>query len=263
VTASRPASSGMSLASGVAQPLWMRAAASIAALIAEGKLSDGARLPSERELCLQLDVSRVTLRKALQKLVADGMLTPSHGRGWFVGAERSPAGRSEWPTTLESFSETAARLGLDASSDVVRGEISPATIDEAEELGIAPSSAVLRLTRVRRLGGMAIALDESCLPAGLVPPPAEVDFSAASLYTLLERGGHHPAFAETIIEARAADAEFSEHLGVEVGSPVLALRQLVRTADGRALLSGVVRYAGDRYRLRTVFTRTPLAGFGD
>ncbi len=237
-----------------AQPLWMQAASAIAAMIADGSLPDGARLPAERELCQRLEISRVTLRKALQKLVADGRLTPSHGRGWYVGSPEPAPTRSEWPTTLESFSETASRMGLRASSRVLRADPGPATIDEAEELGIAPGSPVLRIDRVRMLGGMPIAVDASCLPAALLPPD-EIDFEHVSLYELLAASGHDPAFAETTIEARGADEDFADHVGVEVGSPVLVLRQVVSTADERPVLSSTVRYAGDRYRLRTVFTR--------
>jgi GntR family transcriptional regulator len=239
-----------------AQPLWVQAAAAIAREISDGSLPEGTRLPAERELCLRLEISRVTLRKALQKLVADGLLTPSHGRGWYVGAGEPATPRSsEWPTTLESFSETAARMGLAATSLVLRQEVGPATIDEAEELGIAPGSPVLRLDRVRMLGGMPIAVDASCLPASVVPGLDDVDFTTVSLYELLADAGLDPAFAETTIESRAADEGFADHIGVEVGSPVLVLRQLVTTADERPVLASTVRYAGDRYRLRTVFTR--------
>jgi GntR family transcriptional regulator len=243
------------------QPLWVRAAETIAREIADGRLPDGARLPAERELCQRLEISRVTLRKALQKLVADGVVTSSHGRGWYVG-RGGDAGvtRREWPTTLESFSETAARLGLSSSSLVLRSEVGPATIDEAEQLGIAPASPVLRLERVRMLGGMAIAIDASCLPAALLPPIEGVDLARVSLYELLGTAGHDPAFAETTIESREADADFATHVGVEAGSPVLVLRQLVRSADERPVLASTVRYAGDRYRLRTVFTRSTPGG---
>jgi GntR family transcriptional regulator len=247
-----------------AQPLWMRAAETIAREIADGRLPDGARLPAERELCQRLEVSRVTLRKALQKLVADGLVTSSHGRGWYVGSDGAEQGAvgSEWPTTLESFSETAHRLGLSSSSRVLRRDVGPATIDEAEELGIAPASPVLRLERVRMLGGMPIAIDASCLPVALLPPIDDVDFSRVSLYELLGAAGHDPAFAETTIESRGADPDFATHVGVDGGSPVLVLRQLVRTADDRPVLASTVRYAGDRYRLRTVFTRSAAGGRG-
>jgi len=242
-------------------PLWLRAADTIARDIADGSLPHGARLPAERELCQRLEISRVTLRKALLKLVEDGLVTPSHGRGWYVGAAPhvpgSPAARNDWPNTLESFSETAARLGLTASSLVQRAELIPATLDEAEELGIVAGMTLFHLDRIRLLGGMPIATDRSRIPAELVPGIERVDFRERSLYDALDGAGVAPARAETTIEARGADATLALELGIEPGAPVLVMRELVHSADDRPVLASEIRYAGDRYRLRTVFVRAP------
>jgi DNA-binding GntR family transcriptional regulator len=242
-------------------PLWLQAAGTISREIADGSLAHGARLPAERELCQRLAISRVTLRKALQKLVDDGLVTPSHGRGWYVGAAPAHAGagvpRNDWPNTLESFSETAARLGLPASSRVQRATVLPATLDEAEELGIVPGMPLFHLERVRSLGGVPIATDRSRIPADLVPGIEQIDFSEQSLYAVLDAAGVAPARAETTIEARGADIVLAGELGIEPGAPVLVMHELVHAADERPVLSSEIRYAGDRYRLRTVFIRTP------
>lgn len=248
----------------VPEPLWLQAAERIARDIADGSLPDGARLPAERELCQRLAISRVTLRKALMKLVDDGLVTPSHGRGWYVGSAPghvTGAGtgvvRNDWPNTLESFSETAARLGLPVSSQVTRAVVLPATLDEAEELGIVPGMPLFHLERVRSLGGMPIATDRSRIPAELVPGIDSFDFATRSLYAVLDAAGVAPARAETTIEARGADAALAAELGVDPGSPVLVMHELVHAADDRPVLSSEIRYAGDRYRLRTTFIRTP------
>ena len=83
------------------EPLWIQAANLITAEIDSGVLKPGMRLPPERELCEQLGISRVTLRKALTKLVEDGLVSASHGRGWYVA---STSTSKEWPNSLESFS---------------------------------------------------------------------------------------------------------------------------------------------------------------
>lgn len=243
-------------------PLWLQAAAAISRDIADGSLPHGTRLPAERELCQRLSISRVTLRKALAKLVDDGLVTPSHGRGWYVGTDPAhvpaPAGaRNDWPNTLESFSETAERLGLSPASRVQRSVVLPATLDEAEELGIVPGMPLFHLERVRSLGGVPIATDRSRIPADLVPGIEGVDFAEHSLYSVLDAAGVSPARAETTIESRGADASLAAELGIDPGSPVLVMHELVHTADERAVLASEIRYAGDRYRLRTVFVRTP------
>jgi DNA-binding GntR family transcriptional regulator len=233
-------------------PLWMQAADAILADIADGVLVAGSRLPPERELCTRLSISRVTLRKALQRLVDDGVLESSHGRGWYVAA----ATHREWPNSLESFSETADRMGLVASSRILRSEIAPATIDEAEELSIAPGTPLFHLERVRMLNQVPIAMDQSRVPASLVPDFADVDFRHASLYEQLAAAGLDLLRADSTIEAREADAELARNLTIEPGKPVLVMRQVVVDRADRPIFASVIRYAGDRYRLRTYFARS-------
>jgi GntR family transcriptional regulator len=235
------------------EPLWVQAVDAILADIADGVLVAGMRLPPERELCTRLEISRVTLRKALLKLVDDGVLTSSHGRGWYVAGA---APRRDWPNSLESFSETADRMGLVASSSILRAQVAPATIDEAEELAIAPGTPLFHLDRVRMLNDVPIAMDESRVPAVLVPGFADVDFRHASLYEQLAAAGLDLQRAESTIEAREADAALAQHLAIEPGKPVLVMRQVAVDRSDRPIFASVIRYAGERYRLRTFFARS-------
>ncbi|CAN5332348.1 GntR family transcriptional regulator [soil metagenome] len=232
-------------------PLWLQAVDYVLALIADGSLPAGARLPAERELCAHLSISRVTLRKALGKLVDDGVLKASHGRGWYVAESRA----KDWPNSLESFSETAERMGLTASSRILRSEVAAATLDEAEELAIAPGTPVFHLERVRMLDGVPIAIDDSRVVASIVDGLAEVDFRVASLYEQLAAAGLDLHRADSTIEAMSADAYLSENLSIEPGKPVLVMHQVVVTAAEHPVLASTIRYAGERYRLRTFFSR--------
>lgn len=238
------------------RPAWARAAAALEEEIAG--MAQGDRLPSERVLGERLGISRVTLRRALGALVDAGLVTPSHGRGWFVGHGPAPV-RTDWPNTLESFSETARRKGLTPSSRVLSFVTAPASIDEAEEMRIAPGSPLHRLDRVRLLDGVAVARDRSRIPADLVDvdPDALVD---GSLYATLAAAGVSPVRAEATVEAHAADDELARDLEIEPGQPVLVMRELVTTADGRPVLASTVEYAGERYRLRTTFSRSERPG---
>ncbi|MDB5524028.1 MAG: GntR family transcriptional regulator [Rhizobium sp.] len=233
------------------EPLWQQAARAITREIAAAKLSSGSRLPPERDLLTRLSISRVTLRKALHSLVNSGVLVSSHGRGWYVATEA----HQEFPQTLESFSETAARLGLVPSSDVLRAQEAPATLDEAEELSVAPGSPVFHLERIRRLDGVPVAVDISYFSAIRGLDVSAIDFKTASLFRLLIDAGFDLARADSTIEARAADFTLARHLGIEVGMPVLAMWQLIEDGNGRPVCSSTITYAGDRYRLRTSFSR--------
>jgi GntR family transcriptional regulator len=233
------------------EPLWQQAARAITREIAAAKMPSGSRLPPERDLLTRLSISRVTLRKALHSLVSSGVLVSSHGRGWYVATEP----HQEFPQALESFSETAARLGLTPSSDVLRAEEAPATLDEAEEFSVAPGSPLFHLERIRRLDGVPVAVDVSYFPAIRGLDTGAIDFQTASLFRLLTDAGFDLARADSTIEARAANPTLARHLGIEVGMPVLAMWQLIEDSNGRPVCSSSITYAGDRYRLRTSFSR--------
>jgi GntR family transcriptional regulator len=220
------------------EPLWIQAANLIHDQINSGALKPGARLPPERELCQQLGISRVTLRKALNQLVEAG----------------------EWPSTLESFSETAARMGLAPQSLVLRAQVAPASFDEAEELGIAPGTDLFHLDRVRMLDGMPIALDSTKVPLAVLPGIAAADFTTDSLYAALSGAGIEPLRADATMEAREADAEEAGHLRIAVGKPLLVMHQLAVDTAERPLFTSTIRYAGERYRLRTSFSRPQAFG---
>jgi GntR family transcriptional regulator len=171
-----------------------------------------------------------------------------------------PIGRSgtglRFPNSLESFSATAKRMRLESSSVVLRAEVLPATIDEAERLTIAPGTRLFHLDRIRQLGGVPVAIDRSNVPDVYAPDLGDADFRAASLYEQLALAGLEIARADTTIESRGADAEVADLLGIAVGKPTLLMHQTVLDAHGRALFSSRIQYAGDRYRLRTFFARS-------
>jgi GntR family transcriptional regulator len=237
---------------GQPDPLWVRAAELLREQVADGALPAGTRLPPERDLCRRLDISRVTLRRALLQLVEEGVLQPSHGRGWYVASDE----RKEWPNSLESFSETAARMGLVATSVVLRAETAMATFDEAEKLGVAPGAMLFHLERVRMLDQVPIAVDRSYVPADLAAGLEKIDFRGRSLYETLTAAGLDLAHAETTIEAQEADAFLADNLKVGIGKPILVMHQIVRNQADRRLFASSIQYVGERYRLRTYFART-------
>ncbi|MEO3876398.1 GntR family transcriptional regulator [Nonomuraea sp. B12E4] len=239
------------IASDNPEPLWVRAAELIERRVREGALPAGRRLPAERELCTQLGISRVTLRRALQHLVERGVMRSSHGRGWYVAARSD----REWPNSLESFTETARRKGLVPTSRVLRATVEQASLDEADEFGVAAGTELFVLERVRMLDGVPIAVDSSRVVAALLPGLASVDFTRASLLEELAVVGAEPIVAESTIEARGCAAEIAEPLELKAGDPVLIMNQSMTDALGRVVLVSAITYRGDRYRLRTSFVR--------
>ncbi|WP_104088618.1 GntR family transcriptional regulator [Arthrobacter sp. GMC3] len=235
------------------EPLWMQTVNLIKDELAANGMAPGTRLRSERELTERWNISRVTLRKALQHLVSEGVLSSSHGRGWYVSSQEPS---KEFPNSLESFSETAERMGLVASAVVVRETQASATMDEAESLGIAPGTPVLRLERIRKMDDVVIAVDTSVVPLALLPDIAGVDFAKASLFGLLGSAGASPDRADATIESVGADEATSGLLNVAPGTPLLVMRQVTTGRDHRPVALSTISYVGERYRLRTNFSRS-------
>ncbi|MFD5079368.1 GntR family transcriptional regulator [Streptomyces sp. NPDC058371] len=236
-------------------PLWRQAADVIRADIERRGLTEGDKLPSERDLCARLEISRVTLRKALGYLVDQGMLTATHGRGWFVATApaASTASPRDWPNDLESFTATARRKRMTPASLVLRQIRRPATLDEADRLDVPAGTELFALDRVRLLNDVRIAVDRTLVVAELLAglDEDEVDFTSASLFEELRRRGVEMDRSEATIEARTADGELAGHLEIGPGSPVLVLDQTIHDKDRRPVLLSVVEYSGERYRLRT------------
>jgi GntR family transcriptional regulator len=236
--------------SDASRPLYHRVYREIASEIESGTLGPGDRLPSERWFCDELGVSRATVRRAIEELAADG-LVQARGRGTYV----SGAALAEPPNTLMSLSELGRSRGLVATARVLACERRPATIDEAEAFGIAPGAALLELERVRMLDDLPISIDHNRVPARFLPASAEPDFTTDSLYEALERGGHAPVRADYELEARAADAEEAELLGLAPGAPVLLALTSAFGVDGRAVDLGRTVYRADRYRFQATLMR--------
>jgi GntR family transcriptional regulator len=234
------------------RPLYHRVYRAIAQEIESGELEPGDRLPSERWLCDELGVSRATVRRAIEELVADG-LVESRGRGSFVTGDTL----AEPPNTLMSLSELGRSRDLTATAKVLASEIRPATLDEAEAFGIAPGADVFDLQRLRMLDGLPISLDQNRVPLRFLPGAAELDFTTASLYEALDRAGNPPVRADYEIEARAAEAPEAELLGLAPGAPVLFATTVAIGEDGGVVDLGRTVYRADRYRFKATLTRRP------
>ncbi len=228
-----------------------RVARLIANEVRAGELHPGDKLASEREMSERFNVSRVTIRRALQQLAEAGMVTSQAGRGTFVAS--GPVG--EAPNELMSFSELGLSRGLKPSAVVLEQGTHPAELEESELFGVAPGAQIFRLRRVRMLDGNPICIDTSTLPLAYAPAVEASDFTHASLYAALDAAGAGPLRAASELQAVAADPEDALHLDVPPGSPLLKMRAVHRDVDETVVLDGVGLYRTDRYRFHATLER--------
>lgn len=217
---------------------------SIAEAIRRGVYPANSRLPSERELAIRTGVSRSTLRHALTGLATEGLVRSSSQRGWFVASRVL----SEPPSVLQSFTEMAQARGLTPNTRVLERNLRPVTFDEASKLGIAPTTSVLELRRLRSFDQVPVCLDINVIAKGAAEL-ATIDFTDRSFYqTLQEICDIRPARCSYAVQAIGASAEVAELLSIDEGSPVLAGRETTFDDVGTPLFLGSTFYRGDAYR---------------
>lgn len=238
-----------------AQPRYLGVARALETELTNGTVQAGDRLPAERELCRRLQVSRVTIRRALAELRGRGLIDSAGSRGWFA------ATRSVGETNvLISFSDMARSRGLRPSSRVLESAMRPSTLQEAEQLSLAPGAPIFQLRRLRFLDDVAVGVEATRIPVAVAPVLADSDFSLASLYDALRAAGVIPTRADYDIQAVAADPDQAMLLGVGPGAPLLRLRAVTFDQSARPIELSRSLFRGDRYRFRTTLFTAQLAG---
>jgi len=236
---------GDNLASSRRMPAYEQAAAELEAEIRSGRLGADVRLLSERALAERLRVSRITVRRALARLAEKDLVRSSDRSGWFT----VPV--SHGSTAMVSFTDQGRQRGFAVTSRVLRCGVREATLEEAEELGVAPGSQVCDLARIRRFDGLPIATTETLVPASLAPGLDAHDFSSASLYDVLRTEYQvFPSRGKFAIQAGASAPPVSDHLEISPGDPVLIYSQTGYDQLGRAFELAKTVYRADRYLFR-------------
>jgi GntR family transcriptional regulator len=215
--------------------------------IVAGALPSHQRIPSERQLSDGLGVSRMTVRQALDALVANRLLYSMPGKGTFVADRRV----IEQPLRhLSSFTQDMLARGLRPSSRLLETRIEAASFEMARLFGLAPSVEIARVTRLRLADDEPLAVEAVHLPAVLVPGLLERDLASESLYEILRRDyGLVLVGARQTIEAAEPTAEEAALLGLDGPRPVLRTSQLTTDADDRVVEYVRSVYRGDRYHL--------------
>ena len=210
--------------------------------IGSGVLPPNSSLPPERELADITDLSRVTVRKAIQELVREGLVEQRQGSGTFV---REPMARMEQSLKhLSSFTEDMAQRGMETTSKwLERGVFAPNEL-ESVTLGLDPGEDVARIYRLREAGGRPMALERASLPLDVLPNPLDVK---TSLYEVLEENGMRPVRAVQKISAINLEPREAQLLGVVEGAAGLSIERTSYLQNDRVAELTQSLYRGDAY----------------
>lgn len=215
--------------------LHQRIQAALRSAILGGEFRSGRPLPGEHALAARFGAARMTVRRALSALEAEGLV-------------RREAGRGTWPNTeLPGVNADIRRFAAGSSVLVVAAGPWPLPAFAARLLGLAEGMEVLRLVRVRRDAAGPFSHVTTFVPAELLHglDPATLG-SGAVLDALAERG-HVGAGAEQFIAGTAADPEVAALLGVPAGTALTRLDRVVRSAEGAPIEASRSLYRPDRF----------------
>jgi GntR family transcriptional regulator len=225
-----------------AGPLYLQLQRRIADAVASGRLLPGDSLPPERDMAQMTGLSRVTIRKAVQALVASGQLLQRRGSGTFVAPK---VDRLEQALSLlTSFTEDMARRGKTVESVWLGRALHAPAPEEVMALGLGAGDRVARLDRVRRSDGVPLAIERASLSSLILPDPENV---STSLYAVLESRGFRPVRAVQRISAANLGGRDAELLEVPVGAAGLKIERVSYLGSGRVVEFTRSLYRGDAY----------------
>jgi GntR family transcriptional regulator len=213
------------------------------------KLSPGDELPSDAELCQEFGVSRMTARHAMNRLVQEGLLLRTRGRGTFVADP--PTHRRA--NSLLSFSNEMRRQGRMPTSRILGRAVRAPTREETVRLALKDGEKVLWLKRLRLADGEPIAIESARLHRRAAEAVLAAALERESLHTVLVRAGFPPTKGRATIGAEGATADDSRWLKLRRGDPMLVERRVIVDDRGRPLEFTESRYPADRYALDVDF----------
>ncbi|MEO8280053.1 MAG: GntR family transcriptional regulator [Ideonella sp.] len=223
----------------------------------EGRYEAG--FPSELALTKEFCVARVTVRKALERLVTEGRIVRTPGRGTTRAGSPAPRNvRGAKPAAhpaLNGLLKSIVSAGLRTSVKVVECRLLNAPELVAQALQLASDARVQKAVRVRSTRGGAVSHITTWVPEAAARGFGKRELSRQPILLLLEAAGVRIGRSTQQLSACLADATISRYLGVEVGSALLAVSRLVMDADERPVqwLHGL--YRPDRYRYEMQLSR--------
>ncbi|TDO98934.1 GntR family transcriptional regulator [Marinomonas balearica] len=220
-------------------PLYIQVKKAIQSAIVAGRLLNGDVLPPERDLAKYMDVSRVTIRKAIDELVKEETLTQRQGAGTFVSE------RVEQPLNhLRSFTEVMRDRGKETTAKWLDRSLGIPHEDERQALQLEPDQDVVRFYRLRYADGKPMALELATVPSHYLDNPFAID---GSLYEVLEEQGKRPVRAFQRLRAITVDDQRAQLLDIPELAAVLYIERTGVDKEGVPVEFTRSWFPGDSY----------------
>ena len=236
----------------IASPRYHQVYVTLRSWVRDGTYAPGSQIPTEPELCEIFSVSRITIRRAIENLVAEGWLLRQQGRGTFVQLSSARA-----PAVLdinEARNQVADLAAATEVRDLAILEIAPDEETRAA-LQLDVAARVQRATHVRVMRGVPLAMITTYVPLDVAARISELEMTRQPMFELLGKAGISVGEADQLIGATLAGVEAARALQVVVGAPLLRLHRVVFDTAARPVERVVALYRADAYQYRMRLTR--------
>lgn len=204
-----------------------------------GTLGPGTLLPSTPKLCQEYGVSKITVKRAMDELVREGLVERRRGSGTFVRAQDQsrPSRGRDWVVgdQIDAFSELCATRNLTPSVHLVDFELTQASDEAAHLLGIDLGEPCFRFRRTLLADDVPQVDIETCVPFMLAPELTERDVLGSFISFMRDTLGLEVESTRRELEATTPDEDQAYRLGISPAAPVLRVTQVSYLDDGRAI----------------------------
>jgi GntR family transcriptional regulator len=210
----------------------------------DGTYPSGEKLPNEDELAERSGVSRATVREAVGGLVEAGYLTRRHGSGTFVAGTLP---RRHALDASVSYTSMIREAGMTPGLVLLDQSEGEASAEEAAQLEVPEGEPLLTVERIRTADGRPVVYSIDRLPRSYLP--SDADKLDASLYGLLERGGHQVQSASARLMPVVAQQRLALLLEVEPDTPLLHIDQIDYDSFGHPVMLSAEWHVADAFEM--------------
>ncbi|QUJ78303.1 GntR family transcriptional regulator [Sulfitobacter albidus] len=220
--------------------------------ITRGVHAEGDLLPGEQRLAATLDVSRVTVRRALDVLEGEGLVERRAGAGTMV---KRPGPIPGVAADFATLMPQVAQMGDNTTARLLSFSYGAPPAGVAQAMRVAPGTRMQTAVRLRLIEDRAFSHLTTYVPEEIAQNYTEAELATTPLFRLLERSGVEVESADQSVTATLAAPDVAGHLGLSVGAPLLALDRVVRDAQGRGVEYLSALYRPDMFKLEMTLSR--------
>lgn len=219
--------------------------------ILEGKYNPNEQLPLEKEMCQQYNVSRITIKKAVDELVDEGLVIKRRGAGTFVKAfDNSDVEGFSMSKQFSGFTESNKNKKVE--SKILKFEVIHPSEEIATKLKMTCDDFVYYIVRVRYADDEALVIEYTYMPIGVIPG-IKNDVLQRSIYGYIENDLKLKIkSAHKTIRAILPDKLEMENLAIDAGVPVLEVEQIGFLDNGQPFEYSISHHRGDKIEFKSI-----------